>query len=155
MYVSISSPLHLHRQNYHHHHHDCVAQSALEPDWCSDIGVTHVICMTDPSDTERPKAMLRAKASFDGAPQSSIYWLEEENKHEHERALVQHMSAHRQSSKSPSKKGISAIPPNPQARHLICQVDNDDDDKTHDSWNNLLKVLSRIMEHFVPILRVS
>jgi hypothetical protein len=136
--------------------------------------------MTDPEDTARPGAMLRAKAAADGVPESSIYWLEEENKDEYgnnstagtntgagagggtgELALVStpesslgsrlpsrnFKSVHSQSSMgSMSRSG---------PRHIICAVENDDDDKSHDSWNNLMKVLPRIMEHFLRILRVS
>ena len=127
----------------------------MDAEWSSEIGVTNIICITDPDDLERPESLLKAKVKKDGVdPKTSIYWIDAENKEhkdEHEKmlnasdALVVHGN---------NSAGKPTTNKNWEPLHVVCPVENDDDDRTPESWNNLSKALPIVMPHFLRLLKV-
>ena len=133
----------------------------MDAEWSSEIGVTNIICITDPEDLERPESLLKAKVKKDGVdPKTSIYWVDAENKEhkdEHDKmlsstgALVVHGN-------TAAAAAAAAENPTPNKKweplHVVCPVENDDDDRTPESWNNLSKALPIVMPHFLRLLKV-
>ena len=127
----------------------------MDAEWSSEIGVTNIICITDPDDLERPESLLKAKVKKDGVdPKTSIHWVDaenEEHRDEHEKMLISSgaLVVHGHTAGKPITDKKS------EPLHVVCPVENDDDDRTPASWNSLSKALPLVMPHFLRILKVK
>jgi hypothetical protein len=114
--------------------------SALDPLWSSEVGITHVVCLPLPADTKRPERVLNTMARPLVSP---IHWLNEDTENE----------SFKNQSKSQKDQKESFKDQKQESQHLICPVNNEDDDNTTESWENLSKYFPIIMVHLLRIMR--
>jgi hypothetical protein len=115
-----------------------IYNNILDPVWSSEVGITHVVCLPEIGDTKRPERVLSTIAR---PLISSVHWLNEDN-----------VSSEDQKESSKDQKE-SFKNQKQESQHLICPIDNDDDDITTESWDNLSKYFPIIMVHLLRILR--
>jgi len=114
--------------------------SALDPIWSSEVGITHVVCLPEVGDIKRPERILSTIAK---PLVSSVHWLNENLKNESSEYQKESSKDQKESFKNQKQ----------ESQHLICPIDNDDDDITTESWDNLSKYFPIIMVHLLRILR--
>jgi hypothetical protein len=138
----------------------------MDADWSSEVGITNIICVTDPQDPDKPHTLLKSKVRRDGSdPKTAIHWLAAENderKAQHERGAVTDALAVSGANSSSSSSDPSSPSPTKASQkkkweplHIVCAVESDDDDRTPESWNNLSKAIPTILPHFLRLLKVQ
>ena len=136
----------------------------MDAEWSSEVGITNIICVTDPQDPDKPHTLLKAKVRKDGSdPKTAIHWLaaeDGERKTQHEKAaatdiLALHEASSSIGGSSPSPTKASTSRKKWEPLHIVCAVECDDDDRTPESWNNLSKAIPTILPHFLRLLKVS